>query len=233
MKTSHLFFKSIALVICSLSLYSCLSIDRNIKLNKDGSGSETIRITFLKEFYGMMSSMTALMDSARRQGYKDSLYSDEIFINKTRSRYDSIPGVKIINISSERNSDSSNSFVIQYDFDSIKRIGSSFNELNDGNGMQETDVMWLNGGDSILFKYNYEQPVPEEIAAEDSVTEQMKEEMSQLFGNGTVHFEIEFPYEVVSSNSTSAEGNKLIWDFPVTDIIMTGKMDIEAVMREK
>ena len=70
-------------------------------------------ISFMKEFYTMMSSMASIMDSARKEAFLDALYSDDIFINKTKSGYDSSPGIKISDIYSKRNPDSSNSFVIK------------------------------------------------------------------------------------------------------------------------
>lgn len=232
MKKSSILFKTFVLIICSLSLCSCLSINRNIKLNKDGSGREKIRITFLKEFYGMMSTMTSFMDSTRKQGYLDSLYSDEIFINKTRSDYDSSVGIKIINISSEKNPDSSNTFVIEYDFDSIKRISSSLSSLKDDNDNNETVVTWQKEGDNVLFNYKYEEASPEGLSADDTMTVQMKKGMSEMFGSGSMQFEIEFPYEVISSNAFSSERNILVWEFPMSEIFSTGKMNLEAVMKE-
>ncbi len=221
------------LVVCSLSVCSCLSINRNIKVNKDGSGYETIKITFLKEFYTAMSSMTSFMDSTRKQGYLDSLYSDEIFINKAHSQYDTIAGIKLINISSVRNPDSSNTFTIEYNFDSISRIASSLSNIKDNDGdNSKTTVAWIKDGGNMLFNYKFDEGKVNEMPDNDSLSEQVKNSMAEMFGNGRIKFEIEFPYTVISSNSTSVDGNILTWDFPLTDLIMKGKMDLEAVMKE-
>lgn len=226
------FLNIFILFTCSFILYSCLSINRNIKLNKDGSGSETLSIIFNKQFYEMMASMTSFMDSARKQGYLDSLYNDEIFISKTKSSYDSISGIKLIDISSQRNADSSNTILIKYDFDSVQKIGSSLNQINDDNENSLTTVTLNKVGNNLAFNYVYEQLTSDSSIMSDSLSEQMKKGLAMMFGDGYIKFDIDFPYEVISSNSTSINGNTLIWNFPLSEIITNTQMKLEAIMKE-
>ena len=221
------------LLLCT-SMNSCISIDRNIKINKDGSGEEIMKISFMKEFYTMMSSMASIMDSSRQQQFLDSLYSDEIFMNKARSGYDSIPGLKISDIYSERNPDSSNSFVIKYSFDSISKIGSSLEKtIEEDNRKNSPAVVTLNKeGEEIVFSYIFEQPSGEDIPENDSTMEEMKLGMAKMFGNGYINFEIEFPYEIISSNATSSDNRTLKWNYPISDVFMSSKMKLEARMKE-
>ncbi len=233
MKILNYSFRFALIIFCSFVITSCLSVSRNIVINKDGSGKETMKITFSKEFYSVMSSFASFMDSSRQQSYLDSLYSDEIYIDKTREEYGSVPGVKIIDITSERNADSSNNIVIKYEFDSIKKIGSSLNNLKDDDTSSQTIIRWTKDDDEISFVYSYEQKNPEEKPDNDSLAEQMKQGMAEMFGSRNVNFEIEFPYEVISSNATSSDGNKLTWNIPLSDIFITGKMELEATMKER
>lgn len=235
MKNLKATFKVIILLLLCASLNSCLSVDRKIKLNKDGSGEETMTISFMKEFYTMMSSMASIMDSTRKEAFLDSLYSDDIFMNKTKSSYDSIPGIKIIDIHSQKNPDSSNSFVIKYSFDSISSIGTSLDKtINDDKKDNKAPaiVTFNKEGDDFVFNYIYEQPASEEIPENDSLAQQMKTGMSEMFGNGFINFEIEFPYDIVSSNATSSDQRILKWYFPMSDIFMQSKMKLEARMKE-
>lgn len=222
------------LAMC-FSLSSCIGVDRNIKLNKDGSGEETMKITFMKEFYGLMSSMSAMMDSSRQISFLDSLYNDQIFIDKTRESYDSIQGVKIIDIFSSKNDDSSSTFVIKYNFDNLDVLGSSLQKTledeKDNNEEIPTTVTMKPEGDNIVFNYLYDNP-EKDITDTDSTEIEMKNSMVKIFENGYINFEIEFPYEVISSNSTSGSGNVLKWNYPMTDIFMTSKLDLEAVMKK-
>ena len=221
------------LIVC-LSLNSCLSVDRKIKLNRDGSGEEVLKITFMKEFYSMMSVMTDFMDSARKQTFLDSLYNDDVFISKTESKYDSA-GVKLIDISSSTNYDSSKSFIIKYSFDSISKIGSLLeNTVDDDADIKAPAIVTLDKvGNEMVFNYIYEMEEPEELGGgdDDTLAAQMKASIVNMFGSGFLNFEIEFPYEVVSSNASSANGNTLTWNYPLSEIIMKSEMKLEAVMK--
>ncbi len=221
------------LMILCLSLNSCLSVNRKIKLNKDGSGTEILTVTFMKEFYSMMSVMTEFMDSTRKESFLDSLYNDEIFTNKTKEKYDSIAGVNITGISSENNGDSSKSFIISYDFDSLIKIGSVLEKtVEDESDIKNPASVTMNDeGDQIVFNYIYRQTEPEALNDNDTLAEQMKASVMNMFGNGFINFEIEFPYEVISSNATVSNGNILTWNYPMTEIIMQSELKLEAVMR--
>jgi len=216
-------------------LSSCLSVSRNIKINKDGSGNETFSITFQKEFYEMMSSFSSMMDSSRKQSYLDSLYNDQIFINETRNKYDSIPGVKILDIHSEKGMDSSNKIIVSYEFDSVSKIGSALNSLDEENKDSKTTVTWIKEGDDIMFDYLYKQSLKgdEDLEAmNDSLTGEMMKGLAEMFRGGSIDIQIEFPFEVVSSNAASTTGNILHWNYPMSDLIMNGKMELKARIRE-
>jgi len=233
MRTSKKFFLLFVLISSSIIFSSCISINRNISVNKDGSGSEIMTIKFNKVFYEMMVSMSSLMDSTRRQGYLDSLYSDEIFVDKTKDKYDSTQGIKLIDIYSFKDPDSSNSFVIKYEFDSLIKIGSSLNNISSSGDTEDKMIVIYNReGNDILFNYIYEEATPQDAQTNDSLTAEMRKSMSELFKGGNFTFEIQFPYEVISTNAQSSEGNKLKWDFPISDMMSTGKMKLEAVLKD-
>lgn len=178
-----------------------------------------------------MSSMASVMDSTRRQGFLDSLYNDDIFINKTRGEYDSAEGITVTDIFSQRDSDSSNALTIKFDFDSVKKIGYSFNKMSESKG--KVFVNWEKEGGNISFRYDYSDSIPEGIYGNDSLTALMKNSLTEMFGSGKMHFEIDFPYEIISSNATSSEGSNLTWDYNISDIIISGKLNLEALMKEK
>lgn len=225
-------FILIPVILFSVILSSCLSVNRNIKIKKDGSGEETMKITFQKQFYNLMSSMSSMMDSVRRQGYLDSLYSDELFLSQTKNKYDSIPGIKVIGLSTEKGPDSSNSIIIKYQFDSVIKIGQSMGSLKEDESSSITDVSWNKEGDKIFFNYTYEESPQEKAAVNDSTSAEIKNSMSEVFAGGSFNITIDFPYEVISSNATSREGNLLHWTYTMPEVIMQGKMKLEAVLKE-
>lgn len=227
------FYLLIPLTACALILSSCISINRNISINKDGSGTEIMTIKFDKMFYSMMASMSTLMDSSRRHGYLDSLYSDEVFMDKTKDNYDSTPGIKVNDIFSVKDPDSSNSFVIKYEFDSLIKIGSSLDNIKtSGPAADQTTVTYYREGNNILFNYIYQENTPPGLQNNDSVNAEMRKGMAELFKGGNFNFEIQFPYEVVSSNANSSEGGKLKWSYSISELMSMGQMKLEAVLKE-
>jgi len=215
---------------------SCISINRTIKINRDGSGKEILKITFMKEFYDVMASMSTLMDSTRRDGFLDSLYSDEVFENKTAENYDTIAGLKLIDLSSTTNPDSSKTFLIDYDFDNLSKIGSSLSHINENDDKYVTDVSLKEVGNKVYFLYEYrlkdDGNTFTENDAADSTAMDMKESMSKMFEGGNFSFEVELPYNVISSNSNNRIGNVLKWEFPMTDVILSDKIRLEAEMEK-
>ncbi len=217
------------IILCSVVFTSCLSVNRNIRINKDGSGEETMKVTFQKQFYDIMSSMTSLMDSTRRQGYLDSLYSDELFMTQTKDKYDSIPGIKLIDLSTEKGLDSSTSIIVQYQFDSVLKIGQSMGSLKQESSNSITNVNWSKDGDKILFKYLYEESP--ESGMGDSSSADMKNGIAKMFGGGEFNITIDFPYDVISSNATYANGNILHWKYTMPELVTQGNMKLEAVLK--
>lgn len=215
---------------------SCLSVNRNISLNKDGSGTETMTIKFGKVFYDMMASMSSLMDSASARNLIDSLYNDEEFINNTREKYSSVPGVKLLEIYSQKNEDLSNSFIIKYEFDSVQKISSSelskFNSPEDNSSSAE--VVYEKDGGKISFSYIYSGK-PSEISQtpQDSLSDQIGMQVKDIFKDAEVTFEIQFPCEVIFSNADKSDGNKLTWNYSLSDAMSSGTMKLEAIMQDE
>ncbi|HMS64492.1 MAG TPA: hypothetical protein PKD83_04465 [Ignavibacteria bacterium] len=227
-------------IFCATLFSSCLSVDRNIIINKDGSGSETMTISFDKIFYETMSSMTFLMDSNRVQGFLDSLYSDEVFVNETREKFESRPGINLLDIYSHKNEDLSNSFIVKYEFDSIKKIGSTvlskFEQNNNPDSVSkddsDTEIIFTREGENVLFSYNYLKEGAEgEINPDDSLANEVNKGMADMFKDGNITIEINFPYDVISSNADSTVGNTLKWMYSLSKTISKGEMKLEAVMK--
>lgn len=234
MKSEKLLFNFVTLFLLAITFSSCLSIKREIKVSYDGSGTETMTIKFDKIFYDMMGSFSSLMDSAKAGDFMDSLYKDEDFISKTRAKYDSMPGVKLLELYSHKNEDLSNSFIIKYEFDSLIKINSAvLNRFETpGNDDAETEINFDNKDGKVFFSYIYKNPKSDSAGVNgDSLSSAMSESITDLFKEGEVLFEIEFPYEIISSNATMTEGKKLIWKYSLAESMSKDKMILEAEMK--
>ena len=236
MRSGKYLFYFIVLPAIAFTLSSCLSLKREIKVSRDGSGNETMTIKFDKVFYDIMGSFSSIMDSVKSADFMDSLYKDEDFISKTKSRYDSTPGVRLLEIYSHKNEDLSNSFVIKYEFDSLKRLKSAVMNKFDKpeNDNSETEIIYDKSDGKVNFRYIYSNTKQENTGDNsDTLSTAVSKDIMELFKDGEVLFEIEFPYEIISSNAVQTEGKKLIWKYSLSETMSADKMILEAVMKDE
>ena len=200
-----------------LTLSSCVDIDRKIKINADGSGSETQTFNIDRTFYDLIFSMVNSMDSVKSKGIKDSLYNHEEMLGKIRENLSKQEGIEITELTGTTNADSSTTYKFNYRFNKIEKIGYATNispkELS-GEEQNKSEVTWKDNGDRINFTLLY-KPNNE---GENSNDENNKA-FAFLFANKNVKFEIEFPYNIESSNGQSFNGKTGNWTFPLVDLM--------------
>jgi hypothetical protein len=229
MKKSYFLLCFVLIVTFSMVLPSCINIERKIKINPDGSGTEKITIDYGKEFFDMMIGLISSFDSTRLKNFSDSLYDDNIFASQTAEGINKAKGLKLINVFSKTNTDSSKTVVTEYEFENVKYITNSFekdeeayNPLNIG----ITEVSYKTEGDKAIFRYYFKSSEPKDTTS--SVPD-----LSEYFKDRKLIFKIEFPYEVVSSNAKYTNGNNLVWEFNMSDIYSkTSEVNLEAVMKK-
>lgn len=107
-KYTRVYLIAISIVLSGL-LSSCITLERTVRLNLDGSGEEEMKITYQKEFYNMLGTFTMMFDSAGSQtNLMDSIYNATSEMSKLRSSFDSTKGLRLIESYSEIQPDSSN-----------------------------------------------------------------------------------------------------------------------------
>ena len=225
-------FPLLILAISLISLSSCIDIDRKIKINTDGSGSETQTFNIDRTFYDLIFSMVNSMDSTKSKGVKDSLYNHEDMLGKIRENFSNQEGVELVDISGKTNADSSTTYMFTYNFTKIDKIGFATNvspkELS-GEEKSTSEVVWKDNGNKINFSLLY-KPKDE---GEDS-NESNNQAFSFLFANKNINFEIEFPYEIETSNGKSFSGKTGTWVFPLSELMMNkdNKLYLEATLNK-
>lgn len=234
MKKLKLIFSILILLSLTISLTSCLSFKRDIKIYKDGSGEETLTIEFSRDFMMMLVALVSAADSTKEKNYTDSLYNDELFIQDTKTKYENMPGVTLIDITSKTNEDSSKTMMVNYLFDDVSILGSSADIQNGKFQKSETEITYEDMGDEIYFKYVYEPKKDEGTDEETDSTEvDFKESMTDIFKDNTMEFTIEFEYDVISTNATTVDGRKLTWLYDLSEIYMMEEpLVLEAVLQK-
>ncbi len=233
MKNVKLFLLTVFIIVTTINLTSCLNVVRDIKINNDGSGKETLTIEFGSDFMGMLVAMASIGDSTNEQGIIDSLYNDELFIQETREKYSNMPGVELLDIYSITNPDSSKTMKVTYLFDDVSIIGSSFRMEEENLPKSKTNITYEEQGDKINFKYYYESEEDAVTVETDSADASYKESFAKFFEGDKLVFNIEFDYDVISSNATNSDGRKLTWEIYLSDIYsMEEPLILEAELQK-
>ena len=220
------------LLFLSLNLTSCINITRNIKVNKDGSGSENMMLEFDKTFFDIMVSFATMGDSINANAIRDSLYDDEDFISGIKEKLVGIPGLTLENIYSVTNADSSKTIFASYAFDNVDKLGISISDDSDQLLSEKIEVKYTDRGNDILFTYT-ELEDPENTNGEDSTYTAIIDGIEQLSQGKQAVYSFEFDYDVISSNATTQDGRKLTWIVPLDEKMRNReKLHLEAVLQK-
>jgi hypothetical protein len=228
-----LFYLPLLFIAVSLfTLSSCLDINRKIKVNPDGSGNEVQTFKIDKMFYDLIFGLVSGLDSSKAKNVKDSLYNHDDMLKTIRENLSKKEGIEIVSLTGVTNSDSSSTYTFDYNFNYIDKIGYATNispkELS-GEEKSKSQIVWKDNGNSIYFSLLYTPDSGKEPTESDN-----NRAFSYLFAGKNVSFEIEFPYEIESSNALNVSGKKCIWTFPISDMMLEKdkKLFLEATLKK-
>jgi hypothetical protein len=213
-------YKQILILLPFVFLFSsCVDITRNIKLNKDGSGSETMNVNISAQFFQMMKGLAAL-DTTK----KIDVYQDSTIISEVKKNFKDNALIELKDITSTNTPDSAKNLLVDYTFKDIKAIAVSMDD--DEASKSKSSIYMKEQGDKIKFYY--------EMANQDTENDNSMSELNgKLFDGKQFILNIEFPYDVISSNATSQDGRKLTWVRPMNVISKPGSKEIfEAELKK-
>jgi hypothetical protein len=223
-------FKLLSVLLMISIFSSCISVERTIKINEDGSGSEMMTVHYEKDFFDFMKSTAMAFDSINGKYLIDSLLKEELFSKELLDKYKKIDGIKLKKIKSKYNADSSMTLIVNYDFDKLERLTQSIQTIGQESnslGKGKADIVFKKDKKKILFSYKYE------IGDKSDSNRSLKNSMAGFFKDQKMTFNITFPYKIVSSNAMKTNGKTLTWEFDMDKMISEGKaVDLEAEMKK-
>lgn len=218
--------------ILALNLTSCISISRNIKVNKDGSGSEYVILNFDKSFFDIMTAFATIGDSSKVLEVRDSLYNDDDFISDFKQKLSNVDGLTLKEIYSSTNPDSSKTMYISYDFDKIDLLGISMGSSKDEVMTGKVTVFYEDQGENVKFSYLQEDTRERETES-DSTYDDLMMQVAEMFKGKEAVYNIEFSYDVLSSNAQLQDVRLLKWIYQMDELVLNGNnVYLEALLRK-
>ncbi|MCX6161897.1 MAG: hypothetical protein NTV87_11295 [Ignavibacteriae bacterium] len=228
---SYKFINAVLILALGVMLNSCINTERNIKINKDGSGTENQTLDLSKEFYDIMIAMASAFDSTKTDSIRDSLYSDPDFIRNAENKIGGKDGLTLNSVTAVTNPDSSRTFKLSYNFDKVEKIATAMNINNsDDDKKSKSDISYKESGDKVNFYYKYFSSVD---TALQKMSDQQKKEFSSLFEGKALIFNIDFPYDIESSNATGVNGRTATWRFPIDKFYLEkSEFELKAILKK-
>ena len=225
--------KSLLFFILFLSFFaftfsSCINIERDIKINKDGSGTEKISMNLGKEYFDYLYSLIP-GKTGNFRFVLDSLYKSDFLTDMVKKDYSEKEGVNFIDAKSELENDSSLTTIIEYKFDNVKYIDNSLKPIGDKSGTDskktKTEVFFKEEGSKVIFRYNF--------IRNKNIDSTYNIDLSDYFKNDKITVNIEFPYDVITSNANYTDGRKLTWEIPINYFLEKNKkFSLKAEMKK-
>lgn len=220
----------LAIVLITLIFSSCISIERVIKINKNGSGNEELTIQYGKDFFDLLITSLQEFDSTKGKAIADSIYKKDFFSDKIKGNFKGKPGIKLNDVFVNINSDSSLFLKINYNFDSLKKLDGSLQSIIDENeSMTEgkTSIIFDKNSDKIIFRYKYES----DNSADTNRS--LRNAFASFFKDQKIIYTITFPFKIVKSNATRTNGQTLTWEYDLEKLMLSGiNFDLEAEMKK-
>jgi len=229
MKKTRIFLAAFALVFAFI-IQSCITIERNIIINEDGSGKETTVITYERAFFDFIVGSALSFDSVNGKSIIDSIFNEDAYAMEIKDKYKEINGIKLKDVNAKLNSDSSLTLKIHYTFEKISKLTSTFQALEDKDGFAgtgKTEIVYKKDGKKIHFRYKYN---PE---SDSDSAKSIKNSLSGFFKEQKMIFNITFPYAITSSNAHKTSGKTLSWIFDAGKVMTdTNVIDMKAELKK-
>ncbi len=164
-------------------------------------------VNISRDFFSLMQGLAAL-DTTKKE--KDFFDDSEIIADIKKNFEDSDVGT-VPTITSVLNPDSSKTLTIGYTFNNISAIVMALDAEAPPQGRGD---IYLKEQDDVM-KFYYELPLEDKDEAQDTTNSALAKKM---FEGRNFTISIEFPYDVMSSNATTADGRKLTWVFPISEV---------------
>ncbi|MEO8513847.1 MAG: hypothetical protein ABI543_09825 [Ignavibacteria bacterium] len=223
-----IYIRAFLFLLSALVLSSCIDMQRKIRLNSDGSGSEKLTISInrnsllaIQIVLSKINTNTDIITNDIKEVL--NMFNDTLYLAEIRAPLLK-PGVadsiKLISVKEISSTDSAKSVEIYYSFKSPKNlIDDKLSLMYDAIIPDETKkknfpVDFIAKEDYCEFSYimGFRSDKDTMDLPTDTIDE-------VICGNRSISFEIRTENDIISSNADSWKGKKAFWKIPLIDHI--------------
>jgi hypothetical protein len=200
-----------------ISFSGCFDVQRDIKIYPNGGGVEELRVMLDKDFFDTFETLASTDQTGRAKKKLDTLKDNLLFYSGLMADIQRTPGTSIQELLITDKEGGAKEIYIKYTFDEPQALidivkEATFSFSNQINIIWQT-MKFLQDENDLKFKYVLRKA---NRAYDDELALSI---FSGLLLTKTASFNIEFPFEVTTSNASSQTGNLLRWTASMNDIV--------------
>lgn len=225
------FIKHLGILLPVIFLFTgCFDIKREIKFYPNGSGVEKIYLSFESTVFDLFNQYSSLDPTGKARKKIDSLMNNSLWEQNITNDFQRAPGTSLKEVTVTSKDDGAKEVFIHYSFDDpsalVRTVKEATVSIANKQNINFTLMKFYDEGDKLRFKYVLRNATR---SYDDSVALNL---FYSIIQSKRISYSIEMPFEVLTSNAQSQNGNILTWDFPITDVLYN-QIEMTAEMKRE
>lgn len=220
------------LILPLILLFSsgCFDVKREIQMNPDGSGYESIFVTLDKDFFDRMSILASSDASGKWKKRADSLNDDSKIENRIKMDMQRVGGTSLKDVKISTKEDGTKEIFMMYHFEEpsvlLKVIKECTFSWSNQLPVQFSTLKFQYDDADLFFKHITRK-------AERSFDDELMHSVfSPVYSSKKVTYTIDFPFDVKESNAMSSAGRTLTWEMNFETIMFNQQIDTASLVKD-
>ncbi|KXK42207.1 MAG: hypothetical protein UZ05_CHB002003032, partial [Chlorobi bacterium OLB5] len=227
------FRKIILILVLPVILFfssGCFDVKREIQMNPDGSGYESIYVTLDKDFFERMGTLASSDASGKWKKRADSLNDDSKIENRIKMDMQRVGGTSLKDVKITAKEDGTKEIFMKYYFEDpsvlLKVIKECTFSWSNQLPVQFSTLKFQYDEADLFFKHTTRK-------AERSFDDELMHSVfSPLYSSKKVTYTIDFPFDVKESNASSSAGRTLTWEMNFETIMFNQQTDTATLVKD-
>jgi len=234
-----IYIQAFLLIAAAILFSSCIGMQRQIKLNADGSGSEKMTLVINRNSIMAMQVALSSFDNDSVSNAEDlneieDLFKDTTYLAEIRRSFNvqgKTDSLKLVYVKEIASTDSTKTIQIYFKFTNVKHLFGDKLKLQPDDEISEDQIKSISPAefklneDDCEFTYKLgKNSEADTLQQYDSLKVAADKILETVFGKGTLTFEIITENDIIETNADSRSGKKVSWFIPFIDFVKKQKL---------